>query len=117
MNTNWSRRGVLLSMAAAAVEARAATVKRPNKVRIGGIWRNREESRSRQYAAAHALRAELCSDEASRRLGRNRRGGGDRCAKELSTGLAARMAEARSDLRQHHPVDRHPHDRPDGLHQ
>src|SRR5947207_4302510 len=37
MNTNWSRRGLLLSMAAAAVESRAATVKLPNKVRLGVI--------------------------------------------------------------------------------
>ena len=37
MNTNWSRRGVLLAMAASAVKSRAETAKLPNKVRLGVI--------------------------------------------------------------------------------
>lgn len=37
MTTNWSRRGLLLAMAASSVESRAEPVKLPNKVRLGII--------------------------------------------------------------------------------
>src|SRR5690242_21454321 len=36
-DTNWSRRGLLLGMAASAVSSRAETVKLPRKVRLGII--------------------------------------------------------------------------------